>query len=78
MKKTEQVKQFFAEGDFKKALRIAKNFRIGITEQQSMDMQMAYECMLYPDFYRQLGKDIEKVKSVGISTLRSLIEAKAI
>jgi len=34
--------------------------------------------MLYPDFYRQLGKDIEKVKSVGISTLRSLIEAKAI
>lgn len=72
--KTEKAIAFLKAGDFKSALKIAKDFRIGVSKKQTNDMQMAYECMVYPDFYRQLGKDIEQVKANGITVLRQLLK----
>ena len=75
MTKTEQVKQFYNEGSFKKALRIAKTFRIGVTKKQSDDMGIAYECMVYPDTYKQLGFDTDEKIKVGVAALKTLVEA---
>ena len=41
MTKTEIVKQMFLLGNHKVALRIAKDFKIGITRQEANDMQLA-------------------------------------
>lgn len=57
-KKSDQVRVAVAAGDFKKALRIAKDFRINITQEQRTLMSRAYECMVHPDFYLQIGIDI--------------------
>lgn len=54
-KKTDTVRRLTADGDFKGALRIAKDFRLGITKQESSAMKLAYECMVHGDFYKQLA-----------------------
>lgn len=72
MKKTDMVRELLQKGNIKGALRIAKSFRLGITKEQLDAMSSAYECMLYPDFYKQIGKnpetEIERGKAV-INTL---------
>ena len=57
-KKTDIVKEAVGSGEWKKALRIAKDFRIGISKEQRDTMARAYECMVHPEFYRQIGIDI--------------------
>lgn len=73
MTKTETVKQMYLSGNCKAALRIAKDFHIGITKQEANDMQLAYECMVHESFYRQLGKDTDAAIRKGISTLKSVV-----
>ena len=64
-KKTEIVKEAIKAGDFKKALKLAKDFRINVTKEQREAMARAYECIVHPEFYRQIGIDIAKsVESV--------------
>lgn len=58
IKKTDIVREAIQAGDFKKALRIAKDFRINVTKEQREAMSRAYECMVHPEFYRQIGTDI--------------------
>ena len=65
IRKTDVVRQAIADGDYKKALRIAKDFRIGVTQEQRSKMCRAYECMVHPDFYKQLGTDIPEAIRVG-------------
>lgn len=58
VRKTDMVRAAVEAGDFKKALRIAKDFRINITQEQRDTMARAYECMVHPEFYKQIGTDI--------------------
>ncbi len=58
IRKSDIVREAVAAGDWKKALRIAKDFQIGVTKEQRSTMARAYECIVYPDFYRQIGTDI--------------------
>lgn len=58
VKKTDIVKEAVRTEDWKKALRIAKDFRINVSREQRTDMARAYECMVHPDFYKQIGTDI--------------------
>lgn len=58
VKKTDIVREAVKAGEWKNALKIAKGFRINVTKKQRDVMTRAYECMIYPDFYRQLGTDI--------------------
>ena len=60
IRKSEIVREAVKRQDWKKALSIAKNFRIGVTEEQRDIMTRGYECMVHTDFYRQLGTDIEE------------------
>lgn len=65
IKKTDMVREAVREGDFKKALRIAKGFRINITVSDRDKMSRAYECIVHPEFYRQIGTDIPKTIAEG-------------
>ena len=68
-KKTEIVKEAIKAGDFKKALKLAKDFRINVTKEQREAMARAYECIVHPEFYRQIGIDIAKSVESGTKTL---------
>lgn len=71
-KKTDIVREAIKAGDFKKALRIAKDFRINVTAEQRKKMSKAYECIVHPDFYRQIGVDIPRSIDTGKQTLTLL------
>lgn len=72
IKKTEQVRSLVSQGRYKDALRIAKGFRLGITREQSSTMIRAYECMVHPDFYRSIGKDIQGCIDGGVAVLHEV------
>lgn len=67
--KSELVRELVAKGDCKSALRLAKGFRIGLTKAEQNAMKLAYECMVYPDFYRQLGRNVELTIEQGVAVL---------
>lgn len=69
-KKSDIVREFVSRKEFKKALKIAKDFRLGITKQDSDYMKRAYECMIYPDFYKQLGFDTKVTIQKGIQIVQ--------
>ena len=69
-KKSEMVKELVAAGDYKKALSIAKGFKLGFTKEEQSTMTRAYECMVHPGFYRQLGIDEEKEIADGIEIVK--------
>lgn len=75
VRKTDEVRAAVAGGDMKKALRIAKGFRINVTESQRDAMSRAYECMMYPDFYKQLGTDISGAIAKGVAIVTALYGA---
>ncbi|MCL1986754.1 MAG: hypothetical protein FWG64_02125 [Firmicutes bacterium] len=70
--KSNLVKTLVRQGDYKKALSIAKDFKIGITSDNSNKMKLAYECMVHGTFYKQLGRNIEQTINDGISVLKAL------
>lgn len=67
--KSDIVRESVAEGNFKKALSIAKGFRIGFTKDEQSLMTRAHECMVHPGFYKQLGFDEAKVIEDGIKLI---------
>lgn len=69
-KKSDMVRELVAAGDYKKALSIAKGFKIGFTKEEQSTMTRAHECMVHPGFYSQLGIDEEKVIEAGIEIIR--------
>ena len=70
-KKTDTVRRLVADGDFKRALSIVKGFRLGIAREDMGIMKRAYECLIYPDFYRQLGQNTDEAIAEGIATLKA-------
>ncbi len=71
-RKSDKVRRLVSAGDFKAALRIAKDFRLGITKEQSSAMTLAYECMVHDSFYRQLGYDLQQKIAEGLEVLTGL------
>jgi hypothetical protein len=77
VKKTDIVRAAVARDDFKEALRIAKDFRINITKEQRSTMARAYECLIYPGFYQQIGTDIQTAISEGVELVTKLYGPRA-
>ena len=75
VKKTDIVREALLNGDFKKALRIAKGFRINVTADERGKMSRAYECIVHPEFYRQIGTDIPKAIAEGKEVVSRLYGA---
>lgn len=69
-KKSDMVRRLVAQGDYKKALSIAKGFKLGFTKEQQSTMTRAHECMVHPGFYKQLGIDEAKAIQDGIDLLK--------
>ena len=72
-KKTNIVRKLLAEGNHKKALSIAKGFRLGITKEESSQMNRAYECIVHRSFYEQLGRNPDEEIKTGIEILTNWI-----
>ena len=75
IRKSDMVREAVKTGDWKKALRIAKDFRINVTKAQRDDMSRAYECMVHPGFYRQIGTDIPGAIAKGKEVVSCLYGA---
>jgi len=71
--KAQDVRNFIQQGDFKKALSGAKDFRIGVSKDQRSVMARAYEAIVHPKFYQQIGIDIESAIQEGISVLKAIV-----
>lgn len=54
-KKTEIAIELFESNNLKGALKIASEFRIGLTEEERKQIKRGYECMVHGDFYRMIG-----------------------
>jgi len=71
--KAQDVRNLIEQGEYKKALSGAKDFRIGVTKEQRSVMARAYECFIRPDFYQSLGKDPKVCIEAGIRTLQEVV-----
>lgn len=74
IKKSDIVSKAVREQDWKKALQIAKDFHIGVTQEQRSKMARAYECIVHPDFYRQIGVDIPEAIEQGKAIVKEYVE----
>ena len=75
IKKSDIVREAVREQDWKKALQIAKDFHIGVTQEQRSKMARAYECIVHPDFYRQIGIDIPEAIEQGKAIVKEYAES---
>lgn len=71
-RKTDIVRRLVAAGKYKEALRIAKDFRLGITEEDSDAMKRGYECLVYPQFYQSIGINPAETAEKGREALQRL------
>ena len=71
-KPTEKVREAVASGNWKEALRIAKDFRLNVTAKQREEMGRAYECMVHPSFYQQIGIDVSEAVEKGKAVVEAL------
>ena len=75
IKKSDVVREAVKSEDWKKALKIAKDFRLNITNEQRAKMSRAYECIVHPEFYMQIGIDVDSVIESGVEVINSLYGA---
>ncbi len=75
IKKLDIVREAVREQDWKKALQIAKDFHIGVTQEQKSKMARAYECIVYPDFHQQIGVDIPEAIEQGKAIVKEYAES---
>lgn len=76
IKKSDIVKEAVRDGDWKKALQTAKDFRIGVTQEERSVMARAYECIVHPDFYKQIGIDIAQAVEQGKTVVKEYAESR--
>ena len=69
VKKSDTVREFVAQGEYKKALSIVKGFRLGISREDISQMTRAYECMVRPEFYKQIGVEPDAAIAEGVKIL---------
>lgn len=68
-KKIDIVRDYVAKGDYKNAMKLVKGFTKTIGADDRSQVTRAYECYINPEFYKQLGKDIDKEIAAGIEIL---------
>ena len=75
IKRSDIVREAVREQDWKKALQIAKDFHIGVTQEQRSKMARAYEGIVHPDFYQQIGVDIPEAIEQGKAIVKEYAES---
>jgi hypothetical protein len=69
MQKTERIKTTLDRGDWLSALRIASRFHD--RSNDTLMFKRGFDAYQHPDFYRQLGKDPEKLVNAAVKRLRA-------
>lgn len=75
IRKSDTVREAVREQNWKKALQTAKDFHIGVTQEQRNKMARAYECIVHPDFYQQIGVDIPEAIEQGKAIVKEYAES---
>lgn len=75
--KTQEAVQAFKVGDRKTALKLASGFRLGLTPDERAKLKRGYECLLYPDFYLQLGREVDRDVDVALTLFREKFVTEA-
>ena len=68
-RKSDAVRRLVLAGQYKEALRIAKDFRLGICKDDSDAMKRGYEGLVHPAFYRSIGMNPSQIAQKGIETV---------
>ena len=68
-KKSDKVRRLVSEGNYQKALGIAKGFRLGISQEDNKVMTIAHECYSNSRFYSSIGVNPDKAIADGITVL---------
>ena len=71
-RKSDMVRRLTEEGNYRKALSIAKDFRLGVTKEQRSTMTRAYECMIHGSFYQSIEIDLSQAIEEGVIVLLEL------
>lgn len=70
--KNQAIEKYNA-GKVQSALNIAKNFKLGVTDDERNIMATGYECYAHGDTYVQMGYDLEKCKADAEVVLRRVL-----
>ena len=73
MSKSDLVRQYIKNEQWKEALREAKDFRIGVSKEQRSVMARAYECFIRPSFYASIGKNPAECIEAGKKVLKEVM-----
>lgn len=68
-----QAIEKYNQGKFQTALNIAKNFKIGVTDEQRAQMALGYECIAHQDTYAQMGYDCPAEALKAIEVLKAVL-----
>lgn len=69
--KNEKVRKLVASQNYKQALQICKDWNYSNPSHREV-LRIGYECLLYPRFYEQLGRDPELAYKEAIQVLLEL------
>lgn len=61
MNKTTKAREAYLAADYKMAFKLASTFRLGVTKEDKAAITRGYEALVHPEFYRQLGKDLDSL-----------------
>jgi hypothetical protein len=74
MNKTETARDYLNKNEIKKCLAIVKGFKIGITKEESGIITRGYECLIRPQFYKQIGFDPAQETKKAIILARRVLQ----
>lgn len=70
--KTHIAKALYLSGDLKAALKIVKDFRLGLQPQERKALSLGYEAIVHPSFYVQLRKNPAELVDAATEVLRRM------
>lgn len=72
--KNQEVRELVAQGEYKKALQICKEWKYA-NPSHSEILRRGYDCLMYPGFYKQLGKNPEEEYMKAVEVLKEVYQA---
>lgn len=73
MASKKQALDKYNQGKVKSALNMAKNFKLGVTDEERTKMALGYECFVHEQTYVQMGYDVEEARMEAISVLERVL-----
>ena len=74
MASRQQAIDAFVAKKYRRALNIAKNFKIGVSDAQRQQMALGYECIAHESTYVQMGYNCEEEVAKAIQILQDVLD----